>query len=87
MTKFGEVVRQYRLKGQLTQAQVAKKMGYKTVQYVSNVERGVSSVQKKRFKKLSKVLGAPVQALVEARVADFKLSLLKEVGLVGKQSK
>lgn len=56
-------------------------MGYSTPQFVSNMERGISSVPPRHTKKLAKVLGVEAELLGEAIIQEVVKKLKKEMGL------
>ncbi len=58
------------LKG-LTQFDLAKKLGYSSSQFISNVERGICTFPPGKFLKLSKFLGMSPDLLVSAYIADM----------------
>jgi len=49
-------IKQRRIDKGLTQAEVAKVLGYKNAQFVSNIERGVAGPPPKHIRKLIKLL-------------------------------
>lgn len=55
----------------LTQGHVAKRLGYGSSQFISNVERGRCSLPLKKAKKLCKVLDMPYEVLKSAYIADL----------------
>lgn len=52
---FGKFLKQKRVHADLTQAQVAKSLGYKTSQFVSNWERGLSTPPAFVIKKIAEL--------------------------------
>lgn len=75
-TEVAYLVRESRTKNtNLSQNDLAKKLHYKNGQLISNIERGLCSVPKKRIKALSKELKIPVTKLTEAMVADYQATL------------
>lgn len=54
--ELSKTLKQARINANLSQKQLAEKMGYKTSQFVSNNERGVSQPAMSTLKKLCKIL-------------------------------
>lgn len=79
--EFGQLVRKNRERVDLTQLQLSKKLGYETPQFISNVERGVTAIPAKKFKRLSDALEISIKDLVLARVDDYADKLAKAAGV------
>lgn len=60
----------YREENNLTQSKLAKRLGYTTSQYISNIERGLCSFPIKKFPKLAKVLKIDASLIADAYVND-----------------
>ncbi len=60
---FGEQLRIERESRKLTQADVAKLLGYTTAQFVSNCERGIAYLPKKDLLKVCKLWRTPYKKL------------------------
>lgn len=74
----GEIIAHARMKAKLTQAELSKKLGYVSPQFVSNWERNISKMPRGSFGKLAKYLGKkPLQEVVDLRVKAFRDKLLK----------
>lgn len=54
---FGQYLRQARESKNLTQGQVASKLGYTSAQFISNFERGICAPAEDKMKDLMKLLG------------------------------
>lgn len=76
--KIAELVKSYRLKNSMTQLQVAKQLGYDSMQFVSLFERGVSKVPVETLGKLSVILGIPEAKITNLLVTQFKLDYYKK---------
>ena len=61
----------------MSQAVLGKKLGYaqENGQFISNIERGLSSIPPYKFDALSCILGINREAIIEACVKDFRDSL------------
>ncbi len=62
--KFGNRVKEIRLKKQMSQGDLAKVLGVHPT-YISGIERGVRNMALKNIEKLAKSLGVSVKNLVE----------------------
>jgi transcriptional regulator with XRE-family HTH domain len=83
--KLGELVREYRLRADLTQLELAKKLGYGSVQFVSLFERGLSKIPAKVIGKLVVILGIPEKKIVKHIVSVFEDELNGQIS-EGKKS-
>ncbi len=63
----------------LSQTVVAKKLGYDSCQFISNVERGECLFPVPEFKKLAKILGINSKTLLDGYLADVKDWAIKEM--------
>ena len=63
-TKFGKRVRAIRVKKQMSQGDVAKKLGV-SANYISQIERGIENLSLKGIEKLAKAIGASVGELTK----------------------
>ena len=63
-TKFGKRVRAIRVKKQMSQGDVAKKLGV-SVNYISQIERGIENLSLKGIEKLAKAIGVSVGELTK----------------------
>lgn len=63
----------------MTQADLAKHLGLKSPQFISNTERGRCQWPHTYFKKLSTKLDVDMDILIKLRVKDFKDRLEVEV--------
>lgn len=80
--KTGKLIRQLRSKASLTQTQLAKKLGHKSGQFISNVERGVSNVPIQSFTSLSKCLklnASGQKKLLCALVDDYRIKIQSHI--------
>lgn len=64
---FGEQIRMYREKAGMSQADLAKKLGYKSRATIHKIENGINGISVEKFTKLIKVLGIhDINALLHA---------------------
>ena len=74
------VVRKYRLENtHYSQQDLARLLGYKNGQFISNVERGLCGIPAKKIPKLCHHCAIPLEVMIDADVADHRSRLEKEV--------
>lgn len=73
------MLKRYRKQAGFTQAELAKKLGYKSAQFVSNWERGVSALPVDKFKAFSKHTGCPISFLVKQKTERTRALVLGRV--------
>ncbi|MCE3009780.1 MAG: helix-turn-helix transcriptional regulator [Proteobacteria bacterium] len=61
----------------LTQSDVAKRLGYGSPQFISNIERGISSVPLKSLKTLVEMYGVSPEEIIDVFLEEKKSQLLK----------
>ena len=83
--ELGALVKSYRIKAHMTQLQLAQKLGYGSVQFVSLFERGLSKIPAKVIGKLVIILGIPEKKVTSAIVDVFATELVEEIN-EGKKS-
>lgn len=76
-----ELIRTHRLKNNLSQGQLAKKLGYTTPQFVSNLERGLAQLPPRQVKKFARILQMDKKVLAIAVINDAAERLRKEIGV------
>ena len=94
---FGQKLRQLRIQKGLTQRQLAKRLGYKTNSYISDVESGHFIPSRKKLKKIAKALGVSFRVLddmlLESRLEALGIkepeliSLFKDIPNLPKRDK
>ena len=77
--ELGVLVREYRLKANMTQLELANKLGYESMQFVSLFERGLSKIPLKVIGKLVIILGIPEKKIVKNLVDIFAADLMKQI--------
>jgi transcriptional regulator with XRE-family HTH domain len=75
----GEVVATARKSRDISQTQLSKMLGYKSGQFVSNVERGLCAIPYKKLPLVSNKLKVSLEILVNAYMKDFRQGLIREV--------
>lgn len=83
--ELGALVREYRLKADMTQFELAQKLGYESVQFVSLFERGLSKVPNNVIGKLVIILGIPEKKITKSLIDAFTVELTNEI-IAGKRS-
>jgi len=77
--KLGTLVREKRTDSKnieyISQERLAKSLGYKNGQFISNLERGLCGVPFEKVGVLAKALNVSVDCVVNAMVEDFKISV------------
>ena len=71
------MLKQLREKKGLTQADVAKRLGFGNAQFVSNIERGLAKLPVKHFKKVAALYGVPVERLIDLKLKQTEIQLKK----------
>jgi transcriptional regulator with XRE-family HTH domain len=75
--KFGQRLRKLRKEKRMSQQELAKKLGYVTNSYISEVEKGKFIPSKGKLKKIAKALGVPF-----LKIKDLLLeSKIEELGI------
>lgn len=76
---LGVMTREYRLKANMTQLELATKLGYNTMQFVSLIERGVSKVPLTTLGKLIIILNMPEKKIVNALISTYIKETIEEI--------
>jgi len=69
--KLGIYLKEMRLNAGLSQGEVAKRLNYKTAQFISNWERGLSEPPITTLKKLSELYHVDIEDLFEITLKHF----------------
>jgi transcriptional regulator with XRE-family HTH domain len=95
--KFGQKLRKLREEKGMSQHELAKRLGYQTNSYVSDMEQGKFIPSLEKLKKIAKVLGVPFSKLksfvVESRLEEMGirdpafLSLARDYPRLNKENK
>lgn len=73
--KIGQILKEARKKKGLTQRQVANKLGYGSVQFVSLFERGLSKIPYKTWKPLCEIVGISTKRLVKIDAEFYRKNI------------
>lgn len=76
--KFAEFFKQARVKANFTQAKIAFHLGYKSSQFVSNWERGISTPPSDELLVLADFLRADPVKMIDLALAEKKYNFLKK---------
>lgn len=71
MTNLGKLIYDLRIKNNLSQGQLAKLLGYKTGQYISNIERGTCGLPPHKIKLAAAILKVDSKVIRCAIIQDF----------------
>ena len=77
--ELGTMIRDYRLSLNLTQSDLADKLGYESTQFVSLFERGLSKIPFNVLGKLIVVLGIPERKVMKILTTAFEKELRKQI--------
>jgi transcriptional regulator with XRE-family HTH domain len=76
---FGKLIREYRLKRRLTQADLASKLGYASPQFISLIERDMSKTPLKTLGQLIIILEIPEAKVLAPLKKAYETSLHREI--------
>lgn len=82
---LGKYLQKKRIKSDLTQIEVAKKLGYSSAQFISNFERGLCSPPLKQMKKLTSLYELDPAEVIDIMMKE-RLEIL-EKAFYGKRKK
>ena len=77
--EIGQIIRTLREKKGLTQTDLAIKLGYRTPQFVSLFERGLSKVPLETLGQLSVILNFPANRMMDLILRDFENDVAKKI--------
>lgn len=69
---IGMTVKNWRLHNDISQAQLAKAIGYKNGQFISNLERGLASIPHDKILILCEVLNIETEWIIDAILQDHR---------------
>lgn len=78
---IANLVRNARIKKDISQQKLSEILGYKNGQFVSNLERALCSLPLEKAEELSNALDLPIQHIKDALVEDYKSHLNAFVGV------
>lgn len=79
MNRAGKLIKERRLKKNITQWELAYDLGLSTAQFISNIERGRAPLPAKYIPKLSSCLKVSAKTLMEANIKDYYEKMEQEV--------
>ncbi len=71
--KTGQLIKERREILNLSQLDLSKPLGFRSPQFISNLERGISVLPAGHVKPLARLLQVPTSILVSAAVMDLRL--------------
>lgn len=78
-TQLGSLIREYRVRKEMTQLQLAEKLGYDSAQFVSLFERGISKIPLETLGQLIVILGIPEKKATSILVSSFESELANKI--------
>jgi transcriptional regulator with XRE-family HTH domain len=77
--ELGGLIRNYRIKNNMTQLDLAKKLGYDSTQFVSLFERGMSKVPTNTLGQLIVILGIPEKKVTKVLIDAYQDQLISDI--------
>ncbi|MFN7825625.1 MAG: helix-turn-helix domain-containing protein [Pseudobdellovibrionaceae bacterium] len=77
--KIGELIREYRLKANMSQKEIADKLGYTQPVFVSLIENGASKVPLQSLGELINILGIPEKKITKILVESYAERVKAEI--------
>ena len=77
--ELGSLIRGYRTQKEMTQLELAKKLGYDSTQFVSLFERGLSKVPHNVLGQLIIILGIPEKKVLDILIKAYENNLKSEI--------
>lgn len=75
------MLKQLREKAGLTQAEVAKGLGWSTPQFVSNIERGKAMLPLTKINRAAKILKVNPEVFVDAHIERSRKKIYRVLGI------
>lgn len=76
---LGSLIREYRIKCNYTQQDLAKKLGYDSTQFISLFERGVSKIPLYILGQLIVFLKIPEKKVLETLMSNYAINIKNEI--------
>lgn len=73
------VMQQYRIKANKTQAEISTKLKWSTPQFISNIERGLAPIPPKHFKGLNRELNIPIKKMMLHNIDWYVARMKREM--------
>lgn len=80
MLTIAQLVKKRRMELNLTQKELAKLLGYRVPQFVSNLERGTCDIPKNKLKRLCRVLMLDQSTVYNILLAEKAREIAKSIG-------
>ena len=77
--ELGLLVREYRIKNNMTQFNLAQKLGYDSTHFVSLFERGVSKIPYQTMGQLIVILGIPEKKIMKTLVSAYEQEVREKI--------
>ena len=77
--ELGALVREYRQRANMTQLELANRLGYESMQFVSLFERGLSKIPLKVIGKLVIILGIPEKKITKNIIDTFANEVISQI--------
>lgn len=74
---MAQLVKRALKENDLTQDQLAKRLGYVNGQFISNICRGLAQLPPDKFKKFAKITSAPLGVLIDAHIESEIEKIIK----------
>lgn len=85
--ELGSLIRGYRQEKEMTQLELAQRLGYDSTQFISLFERGLSKVPYNVLGQLIVLLGIPEKKVLEILIKAYELNLKSEISQGKKTAK
>lgn len=79
--KIGKIIRDARLEKDLTQLDVARKLGYQSTQFVSLFERGLSKCPVRVLGKVCRALNINAEMVSQLLISEYSEQINKDLGI------
>lgn len=76
---LGSLIREFRLRKQMSQIDLANKLGYASAQFISLFERGISKIPHETLGQLISILGVPEKKVTGILVNAFEMDLKEKI--------
>ena len=86
-SELGALIRTFRNEKNMTQLELAQKLGYESTQFVSLFERGLSKVPHQVLGQLIVILGIPERKVLDTLMKSYETSLKSEISSGKKAAK
>lgn len=77
--QLGSLIRDYRIRNEMTQLELADKLSYDSAQFVSLFERGISKIPHETLGRLIIILGIPEKKVMTILMNSFETDLSEKI--------